>query len=138
MDVDLLDEIEGPTLPKPRKRVEIVEQHLVAEGDATEGGLLWSHDPVYTSESALGIHAGVSSALLHLVEQKGQMGVSAVPSVHDGSGKLLWVAHLLAMLARRVFIEFGIEVDDLDKTAEPIQRPAVGLNASISGELGDE
>jgi len=139
MDVDLLDEVEGPALPKPRKRVEIVEQHLVAEGDATEGELLWSHDIVYTSESALGIHAGVSSVLLHLVQQSGRTGVSAVPQEpHDGSGKLLWVAPLLAMLARRVFVEFGIQVEDLDELAAPIQRLAVGLNEAISGQLADE
>ena len=121
MEVDLLDEIEGPTLPKPRKRVEVVEAHLVAEGDATPDELLWTHDLVYTSESALGIHAGVSSVLLHLVEQSGRTGVSAVPQEpHDGSGKLLWVAPLLAMLARRVFIEFGIQVEDLDELAAPL------------------
>jgi len=139
MDVDLLTEIQGPALPKPRKRVEMVEQHLVAEGDATEGELLWSHNLAYTNESALGIHAGVSSVLLHLVQQSGRTGVAAVPEEpHDGSGKLLWVAPLLAMLARRVFIEFGFQVEDLDELAAPIQRLAVGLNASISGEVGDE
>jgi len=139
MDADLLDEIEGPTLPKPRKRVEVVEAHLVAEGDATPGSLLWTHHLVYTSESALGIHAGVSSILLHLEDQGGRMGVHAVPQEpHDGSGKLLWVSPLLGMLARRVFIEFGVRVDDLDETAAPIQRLATGLNEAIAGELGDE
>jgi len=139
MDVALLDVIEGPPLPKLRKRVEVVEAHLVAEGDATPGELLWTHDLVYTSESALGIHAGVSSVLLHLEEQSGRMGVLAVPQeAHDGSGKLLQVAALLGMLARRVFIEFGIGIDDLNETGAPIVRVAVGLNEAISGELGEE
>ena len=46
----------------------------------------------------------------------------------DGAGKLLWPATLLAMLARRVFQEFGIGVRELDEVAAPIQRLAVDLN----------
>ena len=51
----------------------------------------------------------------------------------DGAGKILWAATLLAMLARRVFREFGIETDYLDEVASPIQRLAVDLNENPLG-----
>jgi len=40
-------------------------------------------------------------------------------------------APFLAMPARRVFIEFGIGVGDLDRTAAPIVRPGVELNEDL-------
>lgn len=106
-----------------------VEKRLSDEGNATSGELLWSHQLVHGGESNAGVHAGLASALGHL-EQQGESNGVLVARVesNDGSGKLLWAGPLLAMLARRVFLEFGVSVEDLDKAAEPIQRLALDLN----------
>jgi acetyl-CoA acetyltransferase len=67
--------------------------------------------------------------LRHMIEEPEWWGVALVrQEPGDGAGKILWVATLLAMLARRVFRTFGIGTDDLDEVASPIQRLAVDLN----------
>jgi len=130
LDLELLDAIEdAPNLPHIEKRTKVVEQRLVEEGEASEKELLWSFRLVYGGESGAGIHAGLASVMGHFNEQPGWTGVFPErQEVNDGSGKLLWVAPLLAMLARRVFIEFGIDVEELDQVASPIQRLGVALN----------
>ena len=133
LDLELLDAVEdAPYLPHIEKRTKVVEQRLVEEGDASEEELLWSYRLVYGGESGAGIHAGLASVFGHLDERPDWTGVlTERQEANDGSGKLLWVAPLLAMLARRVFIQFGIGVEDLDRTAEPIFRLGVELNEDL-------
>jgi hypothetical protein len=130
LDLELLDEVENArNLPHIEKRTKVVETRLVDDGDALEKELLWSFRLVYGGESGAGIHAGLASVMGHLDEKPRWTGVFPErQEENDGSGKLLWVAPLLAMLARRVFIEFGIGVEDLDLVASPIQRLGVSLN----------
>ncbi len=102
----------------------------MAEGDAVAGELVrWAYQVVYAAESGEGIHAGFASVIGHLVERPQCWGIRRDRyEAGDGAGKILWAATLLAMLARRVFQEFGIGVSDLDEVAAPIQRLAVDLN----------
>ena len=138
IEVELLDVVEdAPQLPNVAERTEAVETHLVEEGDAKVGELMWSFRLVYGGESAAGIHAGLASVCGHIDEQDASTGVrSARLEASDGSGMLLWAATLLAMFARRVFLAFAVEVDDLDNAAEPIQRLGVELNESIRSQDG--
>lgn len=130
LDVEKLAPVTGaPKLPHIEDRFQAVENHLVAEGDGNAGEVVWTYHLVYGAESGEGIHAGLASVVGHLIEGPGWYGISVErqqPS--DGAGKILWAATLLAMLARRVFQEFGIRVSDLDEVAAPIQRLAVNLN----------
>lgn len=130
LDLELLDDVaDAPYLPHIERRTKVVEERLVEEGTASEGELLWSFRLVYGGESGAGIHAGLGSVFGHLDERPHWTGILPErQEANDRSGKLLWVAPLLAMLARRVFIEFGIGVEDLDQVADPIQRLGVSLN----------
>jgi hypothetical protein len=97
---------------------------------------MWSvYHLVYGAESLTNIHAGYAAVDRHLDERPGWIGIhSDRQDGNDGSGKLLWAATLLAMLARRVFIEFGIGIDELDRLSEPIQRLAIELNETAVQE----
>jgi hypothetical protein len=103
----------------------------VAEGDAIAGQVLWSYRLVYGGESQEGIHAGLAAVFGHLDDndERPWVGVrEARRESRDGAGKILWATTLLVILARRVFLEFGVTVEDLDGLAAPIQRLAQELN----------
>jgi hypothetical protein len=121
-------------LPRIKDRTEAVERFLVAEADAAEGELLWSvYHLVYGGESLRNIHAGYAAVDRHLDVRPGWIGLhSERQDGNDGSGKLLWAATLLAMLARRVFKEFDLDTDELDALAHPIQRLGLDLNEAAT------
>ena len=121
---------DAPHLPHVEKRFQAVEDHLVADGDANVGEVVkWAYRVVYAAESNEAIHAGYASVLGHTVEAPQWWGIRQNRyQSGDGAGKILWAATLLAMLARRVFPEFGIGISDLDEAAAPIHGLAVYLN----------
>jgi hypothetical protein len=130
-DLEPEQPLEGAAaLPKVWQRFEAVDAHLVAEGDANRGEIVWTYKAIYGAESGEGVHAGLASVTpRHLVSRPEWVGmVVDGDEAGDGSGKVLWAATLLAMLARRVFVEFGIGTADLDEVAVPIQQLAVSLN----------
>jgi hypothetical protein len=140
LDVELLDEVEDATqIPNMADRTKVVEKFLVAEGDGSDDELQWSYRLVYGGESAAGVHAGFASVAGHLDPQPAWTAIrlSRVES-GDGSGKLLWAAPLLAMLARRVFLAFDYSTDVLDETAEPIRKVAVRLNEEAAAQANGE
>jgi hypothetical protein len=130
-DLEPEEPLEGvPALPKVWQRFEAVDEHLVAEGDAYRGEIVWTYKAIYGAESGEGIHAGLASVTpRHLVKRPEWIGVVVDgDEAGDGSGKLLWAATLLAMLARRVFLAFDHGVGDLDEVVMPIRQLAVSLN----------
>jgi len=136
--VEPLEEIEGRQTPSLADMARAVEAALVEEGDGHPGELMWSYELVYGGVSNAGVHASLASILGHLEDQGNRVAVLATRTeANNGSGKLLWAAPLLAMLARRVFLEFGVGVEDLDRTAEPIQRLAVELNERFGPQGND-
>ncbi len=130
---DVIEE-KASWVPHIEKVTKAVEKHLVDEDGAEVGELLWSiYKLVYQAESLMSVHAGYASVSGHLDEHPDWTGIrSERQDGNNGSGKLLWAATLLAMLARRVFLEFGLDVTELDRAAEPIQRLAVELNEATA------
>jgi hypothetical protein len=127
---------EASWVPHIERVTAAVEQHLLAEDNAEVGQLRWGvYDLVYGAESLRSIHAGYAAVDGHFDEHPDWIGVIVERNEgNDGSGKLLWAATLLSMLARRVFKEFGIGIDELDRLSEPIQRVAVELNEAAGSD----
>jgi hypothetical protein len=144
LDIDLLDDQEDSAqIPNMPDRTKAVEKFLLAEGGGLEDELLWSYRLVYRGESTVGVHAGFASVVGHLDPQPAWTSIRlSRDEAGDGSGKLLWAAPLLAMLARRLFLAFDYSTDLLDETAEPIRQVAIKLNeepaARVTVEAANE
>jgi len=129
----LQDEVDDvPNPPNVADMASEVGRLLVEAGDNAGDTLRWSYDLVYRYQSAYGIHRGFASVRDHLDVHGIIWSVRPIrqdPS--DGAGELLWGAVLLGVLARRVFVEFGVGVDDLDSLIVPIQQLAEELNEQV-------
>jgi hypothetical protein len=119
---------DAPTPPDVARMASAVGDYLVAQGDDAASEVRWCYDLVYRHQSAFGVHGGLAAVSGHLTQENGWLGVSAERLEADASGELLWGATLLHVLARRVFLEFGIGVADLDETGAPIRDAARRLN----------
>jgi len=132
LDVEHVPEFENvDRLPNLWERTDAVANALVAAGDEAARELLWSYSLVYDGESTVSIHAGFPAVIGHLdlADDDASVGVQPIRVERgDGSGKLLWATTLLIMLARRVFIEFGVPVAQLDEVGTPIYDMATRLN----------
>ena len=126
LDVEPVPGTEGADqLPNVWQRTDAVGKALVVAGDEAGSELLWAYALVYTGESTTSIHAGFPTAVgyINFDDEDRWAGVQSDRQDNsDGSGKLLCAAILLTMLARRVFAEFNIGLDELDELATPIHQ----------------
>jgi hypothetical protein len=122
LDLDTHELDDDARFPPPVEQIaQAVGGLLVDAGDAGGSELLWSYHLVYRHESARGIHGGIAAVVDHLQEQPGLFTVSATRQESgDGAGLLLWAGILLGVLARHVFLRFGVGVDDLDSLSRPL------------------
>lgn len=132
LDNEHVPEIENiDKLPSVWDRTVAVAGALIKDGDSGASELRWAYSLTYIGESTVSIHAGFPAVIGHfeMGDDDEWFGAQLVRfEGGDGSGKLLWAVALLVMLAGRVFVKFGIGVDELDSLAEPVRRLAVELN----------
>jgi hypothetical protein len=134
IETDQVDETWRGDLQSPRVASLAVRvgRLLVEAGDPGGDQLEWSYNLVHRNESIYSVHGGLGPTLAHLTHDADRVGVLETRTGDgDGTGRVLWAGILLGILARRVFVMFGIGVGEIDNITFGLEQPGRDLNETV-------